>query len=649
MRRMLCVGHLLAVGLTIAVTATATAADGPSIWTVAGSGAADDHGDGGLATAAGFVRPYSVDVTANSGLLIADWGANRVRLVAGSGTITTVAGTGMPGTGGDGGPATAAQLLGAVGVSVTADGGFLIAEWDGHRIRRVAPDGTITTAAGTGVGGFAGDGGPATAARLAYPNDIAPQADGGFLIADWINHRIRRVAPNGTISTVAGTGVEGFSGDGGPATSAQLNDPIAVAALADGGFLITDHDNARIRRVGANGVITTVAGTGSPGFSGDGGPATAARLDRPVGLDAAPDGSFLVADRFNERIRRVAADGTITTVAGSGIAGFAGDGGLPTDALLDHPSDVALLPGGGFVVADESNHRVRLVTPGGTTEPFPPAVDTSLVAEVKRPGPISALGGRLVWSQYDSGAQNFTLMTRDADGVPRRVPVERRRVPFDVDLGTSRAGHVVAAYSRCVSDTRLNVERLPNYHAGRGCAGYMFDFMTRRETRLRTTGSSFLPSVSTGHVAFARRHGARSDVYLRAPGGRARRVARSVRGLTRLDLSGRRLAFAAKDDHGRRAVWLTSSRHAARRVSPRVTSKAGFASPALSDGSLYFTGPRSLWRYRLSTGTRRSVRLPRQPVTLAMGSRGRAFLLTRDAGPVWELRARADLNFTTRP
>lgn len=123
MRRMLCVGHLLAVGLTIAVTATATAADGPSIWTVAGSGAADDHGDGGLATAAGFVRPYSVDVTANSGLLIADWGANRVRLVAGSGTITTVAGTGMPGTGGDGGPATAAQLLGAVGVSVTADGG----------------------------------------------------------------------------------------------------------------------------------------------------------------------------------------------------------------------------------------------------------------------------------------------------------------------------------------------------------------------------------------------------------------------------------------------------------------------------------------------------------------------------------------------
>lgn len=298
------------------------------------------------------------------------------------GTITTVAGGGDLGGlpwPGDGGPATQAQLWYARDVAGTGDGGFLVVDGGNSRIRRVAPDGTITTVAGNGLApsGDLGDGGPATQARLSFPTGVAATGDGGFLVADQGNHRIRRVAPNGTISTVAGNGLVGLPtdvGDGGPATQASLNSPSGVAVTADGGFLIADKLHERIRRVMPDGTITTVAGTSVAGCYGDGGPAIQAGLGFPSGVAVTPDGGFLIADTGTQRIRRVTADGTITTVAGSGDCspfggGFSGDGGPATEARLSSPAGVAATALGGFLIADTMNDRVRRVAGTDVTAP----------------------------------------------------------------------------------------------------------------------------------------------------------------------------------------------------------------------------------------------------------------------------------------
>jgi DNA-binding beta-propeller fold protein YncE len=210
--------------------------------------------------------------------------------------ITTVAGTGVSGAAGDGGPATSAQLDTPNAVAPMPDGGFLIADSFNHRVRRVSPSGVITRVAGLNLGA-AGDGGPAIRAGLNFPAGLAVRADGSFLIADNDNNRIRQVSASGTISTVAGTGTAGFGGDGGRAIGAQLNGPAAVAFTPDGGYLIADQDNHRVRRVNPAGVITTVAGTGVAGAGGDGGPATSAQLSNPIGLAVAGDGAFLSPTR----------------------------------------------------------------------------------------------------------------------------------------------------------------------------------------------------------------------------------------------------------------------------------------------------------------------------------------------------------------
>jgi hypothetical protein len=263
---------------------------------------------------------------------------------------------------------TVAQVYDPRGLGLLPGGGFLVAEPFANLVQRVAPDGTVTTVAGTGAAGYGGDGASAAAAELDFVHGVAALPDGGFLVMDTLNHRVRRVAPDGTISTVAGTGESGGSGDGGPATLATIDDPRGIAALPDGGFLIPDSGNNRIRRVWPDGSITTVAGNGTAGYAGDGGPATAAELNLPFGVGPLPDGGFLIADKGNDRIRRVLANGTIETVAGNGLAGFAGDGGLAVDAELQDPHDVAVTPDGGFLIADEGNNRVRRVLPNGTIE-----------------------------------------------------------------------------------------------------------------------------------------------------------------------------------------------------------------------------------------------------------------------------------------
>jgi len=332
------------------------------ITTVAGNGIWGFTGDGGPATRAQLSYPYGIAIGADGSLYIADYGG-VVRRVGTDGNITTVAGSGSSGFNGDGGPAKQARLNYPTGVAIGSDGSIYIADQNNHRVRRVGTDGNITTVAGNGIWGFSGDGGLATQAQFYYPTAIALGSDGSLYIADELNNRVRRVGSDGIITTVAGSGIGGFSGDGGPATQAQLFTPTGVAIGSDGSLYIADYSNNRVRRVGTDGIITTVAGNGIGGFSGDGGPATQAQLSNPIGVGTGLDGSLYIADYQNHRVRRVGTDGIITTVAGSGIYGFSGDGGPATQAQFSYPSGVGMGLDGSLYIADYQNRRVRHVAP----------------------------------------------------------------------------------------------------------------------------------------------------------------------------------------------------------------------------------------------------------------------------------------------
>ncbi|MCY4566656.1 MAG: hypothetical protein OXE40_19510, partial [Gammaproteobacteria bacterium] len=334
----------------------------PAIETVAGQTDVDD----GPATDALFRVPTGVAVDATGNLYIADLGNNRVRrLDAVTGIVATVAGTGEGSFGGDGGPAVDAHLFTPRRVALDANGNLYVAEVQNSRVRRVeAATGVISTVAGTGATGFSGDGGPAVDASLDRPAGLGLDASGNLYIADTGNQRIRRVdAATGVMSTFAGTGEGDFGGDDGPAVDAQLRTPTGVAVDANGNVFIADLYNHRIRRVDADtGVITTVAGTGIEGFGGNGGPAVDALLSMPSDLSVDANGNLYIVDSNNLRIRRVDADtGVISGVAGSGEYGFRGDGGPALDALLGSPSDVAVDATGNLYIADAHNHRIRRV------------------------------------------------------------------------------------------------------------------------------------------------------------------------------------------------------------------------------------------------------------------------------------------------
>ncbi len=351
---------------------------GGPLTTLVGNG----NGDGGAATSAPFFN-------LRSGVAVDPWGAvligdnSRVRRVALDGTITTLAGGPTTGAAGDGGPALAAtfqQAIGGLAFDPAAD--TLIADTWNNRIRRIdATTGLISTIAGTGSPGFSGDGGSALAASLYLPNAVASDLKGNVYVggvcdAAGINcgatpqasdpgdiSVIRRISPSGTISRVAGNGASGFSGDGGPATSASLNHPVSFTTDAAGNLYIADTHNHRIRRVlASSGVITTVAGDGTAGFSGDGGPATAARLSYPHDVAVDGVGNLYVADTGNQRIRRITPAGIISTVAGSGVAAFSGDGAPAINAALNTPSRLALdAVGSTLYVVDSGNSRIRRI------------------------------------------------------------------------------------------------------------------------------------------------------------------------------------------------------------------------------------------------------------------------------------------------
>ena len=367
----------VAVGVLVAAAVLApptTAAAGPqTISTVAGTGVPGDSGDSGPATSAQVNQPAGVAVDIAGNFYIADFAAHRVRKVDTSGTITTVAGTGIAGFSGDGAAATAARIASPADVLVDAAGNLYIADYDNHRVRKVDTAGTITTFAGKNASGNSGDGGLATAARMANPVGLAADAAGNVYIADYTNANVRKVNTAGIISTVAGTGTEGYTGDGGPATAATLKNPGDIAVSASGDLLIADSGNSVVRKVNTVGTISTVAGTGVPGYSGDAGSATAAQLSFPVGIAADLSGGYFIADFSNHVIRKVDALGVITTVAGTGIAGYSGDGGDAIAAQLTWPARVNLNLAGDFFISDLGNGTVRKVLALGTQATAPDA------------------------------------------------------------------------------------------------------------------------------------------------------------------------------------------------------------------------------------------------------------------------------------
>jgi len=335
------------------------------ITTVAGNGDAGDSGDGGSAAAAALGAPLDAVPDPLAGFSVA---ADRLRRIDASGTIAPLA-------------AARARALAPL-----PGGGLLVADPAGHRVLRVAPAGAVTVAAGTGSPGSRGDGGLATAARLRAPEGVVATGDGGFLVADTGNHTVRRVRPDGTITRVVGTGAPGAPANGAAALDSPLSAPVDLAVAADGAILVADAGAHAILRVAPDGRVTRVAGTGTAGAGPDGGPATAAALDGPRGVAVLADGGLLIADTGNHRIRRVVPTGSVATIAGTGEAGFAGDLGPADAARLDRPHDVAVGPTGQLLVADAGNRRVRAVVtalrgatpPAGVpqpeaTDPPPPA------------------------------------------------------------------------------------------------------------------------------------------------------------------------------------------------------------------------------------------------------------------------------------
>jgi len=277
--------------------------------------------------------------------------------------LTSAAGTGTGGYNGDGQPATAAQLNGPYDVTVDAAGNIYIAEWYSSRVRKIdAATGTIATIAGTGGHFFDGDGGPATAANLDSPEGVAVDTAGNVYIADSLNNRVRMVTPSGTITTIAGSGLPGYDGDG-PATQHELNGPAGIVLDGSGNLYISDKSSHRIRKLNlASGQLTTIAGTGIGTYGGDGGPATAAALYNPSHLAMDKAGNLYVADTYNHRIRKITPGGIITTVAGTGVAGFSGDGGPAGAAQLNNPTSVAIDAAGNMYISDAFNKRIRQVS-----------------------------------------------------------------------------------------------------------------------------------------------------------------------------------------------------------------------------------------------------------------------------------------------
>ncbi|HEV8145301.1 MAG TPA: hypothetical protein VGP79_02920 [Bryobacteraceae bacterium] len=390
---------------------------------VAGNGLLGLSGNNGLAVNASLGQPISVAVDASGNIYIGEY-SGLILKVTSDGIIRTFAGTGVNGFSGDNGPALQAQIGQVYGMVFDSAGNLYFSELDNHRIRRITPGGIITTVAGTGVAGFSGDGGPATAAKLDQPSRLAIDGNNALYIVDLNSHLVRKIV-NGTITTIAGNGTgqgedipaataalaplavtvgptgivyitdfltsgirridtngrirtiagsagSGFSGDGGPALSAKFNFTLypSLAIDSTGALLVGDNQNGRVRRITADQRVATVAGNGLYRFSGNGGPATSASLNFPLGIATDSAGNIYIAETLQMRVRKITPDGTISVVAGNGIQGYTGDGGPAVNASLSYPSSVALDAQGNLYVADTVNSVIRKIDTRGIISTF---------------------------------------------------------------------------------------------------------------------------------------------------------------------------------------------------------------------------------------------------------------------------------------
>ena len=313
-------------------------------------------------------------------LYITDRANQRVRKMDTAGKISTIAGVGAAGYSGDGGSAILAKLKNPSGIAVDSAGNVFFADMGNNRIRKISASGTITTVAGTGAARFSGDGGPAASAAINHAEGIAVDSKRDIYVSDTGNNRIRMIDAAGIIKTVAGTGAAGFSGDGGPAISAKLNRPVGIALDAAGKLYIADCYNQRVRVVGSGG-ITTLAGDGMPGLSGDGGHAMSASLRFPSGVSVTAAGTVYIADWHNQGVRVVNTSGTINTMAGTGVAGFYGDGAAAGNAGLRYPFGLTTDSKGNIFIADSKNNRIRMIE--GPSYALPVSTITSPVTAGK--------------------------------------------------------------------------------------------------------------------------------------------------------------------------------------------------------------------------------------------------------------------------
>ena len=361
--------------------------------------------NGAAVSVSGTASPLGMALDSGGNMYFSDYEGHRVYKVAGNGAVSVVAGNGSFGYRGDGGPATAATFTNPWGLAIDSGGNLYIADEAFHVVRKVTPAGVVSTVAGTGTGGYGGDGGPATAANLNSPSTLAVDGSGNLYIADSGNHRIRKVTPSGVINTIAGTGVSGYGGDNGPAVSAQLNRPFDVAVDSAGNLYVADTQNNRIRKITADGVISTVAGNGTAGYLGDGGPATAASLNLPFSV-AIDSGGLYIADRSNRRIRRVTADGLINSIAGNGYESFSGDGGLAPAAQFNFPKSIAMDGAGNLYVADTQNHRLRRISASGE---IATVAGTGEGINTTGTGPRNGDGGPAIAAQLGTNGSYFNI------------------------------------------------------------------------------------------------------------------------------------------------------------------------------------------------------------------------------------------------
>jgi trimeric autotransporter adhesin len=383
---------------------------GTTISTLAGSGVLSYSGDGGAATSAQLNSPQAVAVDSSGNLYVADTVNSVVRQISPKGVITTIAGNGTAGYGGDNGAATSAQLRSPQGLAVDSSGNVYVADTANARVRKIS-GGTITTVAGTGTQGYSGDGAAAASAQLYAPVGVAVDKAGNLYIADVDDSVVRRVSPSGIITTVAGNGSQGYSGDTGPAAAAMLNGPEGVAVDASGNLYISDTLNGVVRKVTASGTIFTFAGNGIDGYSGDGGPATSAEFGSPTGLAVDGAGNLYISDS-GARIRKIFVSGIIETIAGSGVRGYSGDGGIATSSTMNGAAGLALDSNGDLFIADAGNNAIRELTSTGVGL----SVASVTNAASNQGGPI-APGEVLVIYGSNIGAPSLTTYQLSAGAV----------------------------------------------------------------------------------------------------------------------------------------------------------------------------------------------------------------------------------------